>query len=144
MSMVELAELVLLDEKKPLKFKDVFKKVAEMKELTTEAQDQLIAQFYTDLNMNGRFVSSGKNMWGLKRWYLAKQVKEGQSDDPRVMDNEEEEELLGLEDEEEFDEYGELGEAYEDAEDLMKNQVMSMERWEKTMSTMKNLSLING
>ncbi|WP_284140149.1 MULTISPECIES: DNA-directed RNA polymerase subunit delta [unclassified Virgibacillus] len=76
MSMIELADLILLDEKKAIHFKDIFDKIADLKELTNKEKDDYIAQFYTDLNVDGRFMMIGSNMWGLKRWYPVEQIDE--------------------------------------------------------------------
>ncbi len=74
--MIELADLILLDEKKAIHFKDIFDKIADLKELTNKEKDDYIAQFYTDLNVDGRFMMIGSNMWGLKRWYPVEQIDE--------------------------------------------------------------------
>ncbi|SET66460.1 DNA-directed RNA polymerase subunit delta [Oceanobacillus limi] len=76
MSMIELAHLILLDEKKAINFREIFDKIAEMKEFTNEQKEEFIAQFYTDLNIDGRFMTLGSNMWGLKRWYPVEQMDE--------------------------------------------------------------------
>lgn len=122
--MVQLAEFVLLDEGKPLQFKELFKKVADTKGLDVEKQMDLLAQFYTDLNMNGRFVTSGKNVWGLKRWHLAKQMddKGFEQTNQQLVDGSEgdealDDELLAFEEgEEEFDDFEDLDEDFEDEE----------------------------
>ncbi|WP_200412038.1 DNA-directed RNA polymerase subunit delta, partial [Virgibacillus salexigens] len=69
MSMIELASLILLDEKKAIHFKDIFNKLADLRGYSEEEEQATIAQFYTDLNVDGRFITIGENMWGLKRWY---------------------------------------------------------------------------
>lgn len=74
--MIELAHLILLDEKKAINFREIFDKIAEMKEFTNEQKEEFIAQFYTDLNIDGRFMTLGSNMWGLKRWYPVEQMDE--------------------------------------------------------------------
>lgn len=76
MSMIEVASLILLDEKKAFHFKDVFDKIAELKGFTDGEKEANIAQFYTDLNVDGRFITTGSNMWGLKRWYPVEQMDE--------------------------------------------------------------------
>src|SRR5699024_3498136 len=76
MPMIELANLILFDEKEAIHFKEVFDKVAEIKEFHDEQKLDLIAQFYTDLNIVGRFVTTGDNLWGLKRWYPVEQIDE--------------------------------------------------------------------
>ncbi|WP_449355029.1 DNA-directed RNA polymerase subunit delta [Virgibacillus natechei] len=76
MAMIELAGSVLADEKKSLHFKDLFDKVTGMKDFSEEKKTAIIAQFYTDLNVDGRFITLGENMWGLKRWYPVEKMDE--------------------------------------------------------------------
>ena|SRR5690625_2071889 len=73
MPLIELAKIMMLEERKALKFSEVFKKVADLKGLSEEERTSKIGQFYTDLNADGSFVSNGSNTWGLKRWYLEEQ-----------------------------------------------------------------------
>jgi len=108
MSMIELANLILADEKKELNFLDLFHKVSEYKGFTKEQQDDLLARFYTDLNVDGRFTTLGSNMWGLKRWYPVDQTSEKALAESRKKTMEDE--LL----EEELDEIDELHEDYDE------------------------------
>lgn len=73
MPLIELAKIMMLEERKALKFSEVFKKVADLKGLSEEERTSKMGQFYTDLNADGSFVSNGSNTWGLKRWYLEEQ-----------------------------------------------------------------------
>ncbi|RLL42868.1 DNA-directed RNA polymerase subunit delta [Oceanobacillus piezotolerans] len=76
MSMIELASKILFDEKKALSFNELFNRIAELKELSEQEKEDLIAQIYTDLNVDGRFTTLGSNMWGLRRWYPVEQAEE--------------------------------------------------------------------
>ncbi len=120
MSMIELANIILADEKKELNFLDLFAKVAEHKGFTQEQQDDLLARFYTDLNVDGRFTTLGSNIWGLKRWYPVDQTSEKSLAESRKRDLEEEElEVELLDDElvdEEVEEDEDLYEEYDDLE----------------------------
>ena len=68
MSLIELAKLLMLEEKKEMKFSETFARVAELKGLNEDEKKAKIGQFYTDLNVDGSFVTTGENNWGLKRW----------------------------------------------------------------------------
>ncbi|WP_042143921.1 DNA-directed RNA polymerase subunit delta [Paucisalibacillus sp. EB02] len=83
MSMLELAKEVLLAETKAMDFRDIFNKVAELKGYTEQQKADLLAQFYTDLNVDGRFITLGANMWGLKRWYPFEQMDEDIHNEPK-------------------------------------------------------------
>ncbi|HLR67263.1 DNA-directed RNA polymerase subunit delta [Virgibacillus alimentarius] len=76
MSMIELGRLILIDEQKAMDFKEVFNKIAEIKEFTESQTDEKIVTFYTDLNLDGRFLTLGSGMWGLKRWYPVEKIDE--------------------------------------------------------------------
>jgi DNA-directed RNA polymerase subunit delta len=75
-SKIELANAILMDEKKAMDFRDIYQKVAEVKGLTEADQQSGMAQFYTDINVDGRFLTIGSNLWGLKRWYPVDQIDE--------------------------------------------------------------------
>lgn len=69
MSMVDLMSLFMQEDKEVIQFKVAFDRVAELKGFTKAQRADKIAQLYTDLNLDGRFITSGSNMWGLKSWY---------------------------------------------------------------------------
>ncbi len=95
MSMVDVANVVLLEEKQPLSFLDTFNKVAALKEWEEDVKKSKIAQFYTDLNMDGRFITNGSNTWGLKRWYKLDEISEELTNPSmEVFDEDEEVEFL--------------------------------------------------
>lgn len=74
MAMVELANLLLSDKNKDVPFKELFDEIAALREFTDNQKATYIAQFYTDLNIDGRFINRGSNSWALKRWYPVDQV----------------------------------------------------------------------
>ncbi|WP_066176097.1 DNA-directed RNA polymerase subunit delta [Bacillus marinisedimentorum] len=69
MSMIEIAVEILTEERQSYDFQDLVLKIADVKGMTRQEVEQRIAQFYTDMNLDGRFVSLGDNHWGLSRWY---------------------------------------------------------------------------
>lgn len=114
MSMVDIANLVLLEEQKPLTFKETFDKVSQLKNWDETQKQNKISQFYTDLNVDGRFITNGSNTWGLKRWYRVDQMS-AEFATAEMEDVSEDEELnLELDDLDEFEESDEYGEFEED------------------------------
>jgi len=107
MSMIELANLVLADGKKEMSFLDLFERIVELKEIADNDKERYLTQFYTDLNVDGRFIALGSNVWGLKRWFPVSQTSEKALADARKREldlldedfDEDDEEL-----DEEFDE----------------------------------------
>lgn len=91
MSMIKVANKVLADEKKEMNFIDLFNKVATIKNLTESEKTNFLSNFYTDLNVDGRFTTLGSNLWGLKRWYPVDQTSEKLLAESRKRDLEEEE-----------------------------------------------------
>ncbi|QKY70497.1 DNA-directed RNA polymerase subunit delta [Lentibacillus sp. CBA3610] len=75
-SMLELANEILHDKQKAKDFHDLYNQVVEMKEFTEEQRQEYIGQFYTDLTIDGRFLTIGSGVWGLKRWYPVEQMDE--------------------------------------------------------------------
>jgi len=76
MSLVELAYLVLSTKREALSFQQLVNEVASLLNLSEEEVRGRIAQFYTDLNIDGRFVCIGENSWGLRAWYPYDQIEE--------------------------------------------------------------------
>src|SRR3954464_10168371 len=76
MSLIELAYELLANKKQAVSFKEIMDEVAKLKGLTEKDMKTRIAQFYTDLNIDGRFLAIGDNQWGLRIWYPVDQVVE--------------------------------------------------------------------
>ncbi len=75
-SMLEIANEILLEEHKAMDFNELYDKTAAFKGFTDEQKQEFIAQFYTDLTVDGRFLMAGSGIWGLKRWYPVDQMDE--------------------------------------------------------------------
>lgn len=73
MAMVDLAHAILVDRNEPITFHDLLKQVAEIKNMNEEELQQIMVQFYTEVNLDGRFVNVGNSTWGLKKWYPVEQ-----------------------------------------------------------------------
>ncbi|MFD2170681.1 DNA-directed RNA polymerase subunit delta [Tumebacillus lipolyticus] len=69
LSLVDLAYLVLKTTNNPYHFRDLMAELARLKGLSEEQVNDVIARLYTEINIDGRFVCIGGNVWGLKRWY---------------------------------------------------------------------------
>ncbi|MDR3191297.1 MAG: DNA-directed RNA polymerase subunit delta [Lactobacillaceae bacterium] len=77
LSMIEVAREILHERQhQEMSFTDLVAEVQQFIGKTdTDIQDRL-AQFYTDLNIDGSFISLGDNMWGLRSWYAIDQIDE--------------------------------------------------------------------
>ncbi|WP_328820845.1 DNA-directed RNA polymerase subunit delta [Peribacillus faecalis] len=78
MSLIEVAYEIMQENhsKQAVAFGDLVQQIAQLQELSTIEVQQKIAQFYTDLNVDGRFNTVGENRWGLKDWYPIDQVED--------------------------------------------------------------------
>ncbi|MDF2926025.1 MAG: DNA-directed polymerase subunit delta [Paenibacillaceae bacterium] len=117
--MVDLAFNVLKAANTPFYYRDLMAEIAKVKGYTEEDVQRLIAQLYTEINVDGRFACVGNNLWGLKRWYPVdnKDGDMGGTKRPRIINDDdddlEEEEYLEEEEdsfaveEEDFDAFDE-------------------------------------
>ncbi|MBS4206817.1 DNA-directed RNA polymerase subunit delta [Bacillus sp. FJAT-50079] len=76
MSFIEIAEHIFYERREAIVFEDLVKEIASILELSKEELRPRMLQFYTDLNVEGRFITLGENRWGLREWYLFDQVDE--------------------------------------------------------------------
>lgn len=85
LSLIELAKVILTEEKESLKFKALFEKVGQLKGLSQAEMDQKLGQFYTDLNADGNFMKNEGNSWGLKSWFKLKENGETEEKPRKVI-----------------------------------------------------------
>ncbi|WP_080872327.1 DNA-directed RNA polymerase subunit delta [Oceanobacillus timonensis] len=82
-SMIELGSIILQEENKAIPFQDLFSKIADLKNFSEQQKENLIAQFYTDMNVDGRYLTLGSGVWGLKSWYPVEQAEEEITEEPK-------------------------------------------------------------
>lgn len=75
-SLINLAYGVLVEHKKPLAFKEIITAIENLNARTPEEIKANLNQFYTDVNIDGRFLILSENIWGLREWYGIDQVEE--------------------------------------------------------------------
>lgn len=69
LAMVDVAHAILQTTGEIKDFNDLLAEVADYLGLSDAALEEDMVQFYTDLNVDGRFISLGDNRWGLRSWY---------------------------------------------------------------------------
>nr|WP_042354395.1 DNA-directed RNA polymerase subunit delta [Bacillus rubiinfantis] len=69
LSLIEMAFEYLKNSKQPISFHDLVKEISAAVGFSDEEMRSRLAQFYTDINIDGRFLSLGENRWGLRVWY---------------------------------------------------------------------------
>jgi len=78
MALVDIAYEILRETNRPHNFRELMDEIAALRNLSDEQKMGMIAQVYTEVNIDGRFVCLGDNTWGLKRWYPTDTVEETQ------------------------------------------------------------------
>ncbi|MFF2094192.1 DNA-directed RNA polymerase subunit delta [Paenibacillus sp. NPDC058174] len=129
MPMVDLAFEVLKAANTPYYYRDLMMEIAKIRGLSADEINQVIAQVYTEINIDGRFACVGSNMWGLKRWYPVERnedpisnakrpriINDDDDDDVEDLFADEEEETYAA-DEEDYDVYDEDREFEESEEE---------------------------
>ncbi len=108
-SLINLAYAILEEKHQPLAFAEIMQAIQDLGARTAEEMKTLAIQFYTDINIDGRFIVLGENRWGIREWYAIDQVEEETAPTVKVRKKKskvvDEEELDELDDEDiEFDE----------------------------------------
>lgn len=92
-SMLDIAFELLSKKKKPTPFLKLWEEISQIEGLTQAQQDDRIAQFFSDLCLDNRFVNMGENKWDLRSRHTFSEV---------VIDTDEI--MVDENDDEEFDE----------------------------------------
>ncbi|AFU15997.1 TPA: DNA-directed RNA polymerase subunit delta [Bacillus toyonensis] len=122
-SMIEVVHSVLGDKRQATTFNELVKEIAQVLGLSQEQVNAKLAQFYTDLNIDGRFINLGENRWGLRSWYPYEQIDEEILPQPKPKKKRKVEEDGFddyMEDEDDFDDADGNAEEEEEVEDLDK------------------------
>lgn len=130
-SLIDLAYAILEEKKSPIAFLELLKEIQNLNGLPEEAIQDRLVQFYTDMNIDGRFLVNQENGWGLREWYKVETIEEetaptvkSRKRKSKASADEEEEDLIIDEDdlvfEEDFDEFvdEEVEDDEEEEEDL--------------------------
>ncbi len=69
LSMIEVAHEILSVRGEVMAFADLTNEIQAYLGKSDEEIRERLSQFYTDLNVDGSFISLGDNQWGLRSWY---------------------------------------------------------------------------
>ncbi|WLR41698.1 DNA-directed RNA polymerase subunit delta [Bacillus carboniphilus] len=127
MSLIEVVHLLLEEKKQPIPFQEIITELKKRLSISEQEMEGRLAQFYTDLNIDGRFICMGENRWALKSWYpfdqledetqpvvkqkKKKKTKKKTTKKEKVIEEKEEELVL--------DDLEDLDEDYDDDDDLL-------------------------
>ena len=74
-SLIDLAYAILEERKSQLHLMTI-KRNSKLKWFTDEEMKARQVQFYTDMNIDGRFLLNHENGWGLREWYKVETIEE--------------------------------------------------------------------
>ena len=66
-SLIDLGYAILEDKKNSLTLGELFTEIQTLNGFTDEEMAERKPQFYTDMNIDGRFLAIAENRWGLTR-----------------------------------------------------------------------------
>lgn len=132
-SMIDIAYAILTERREPLTLQQLLNEIRELTGMSERHVKDKLLQFYTDMNIDGRFLAINNNEWGLREWYPVDQIEEETAPVVKVRkkkkkkayddeDEDEEEEDEIDEDElfeEEFDELDDDEEDEEEEEEII-------------------------
>lgn len=75
-SLIELTYAILDDKKSTITFDELLNSIQQLNGASDEYMQQQLLQFYTDLNIDGRFLLNQESQWGLREWYKVEQIEE--------------------------------------------------------------------
>lgn len=75
-SFVDLTYAILEETHETRTYSELVAEIENLLGLSKEDMKARLVQFYTDLNIDGRFLILGENRWGLREWYPVEQIEE--------------------------------------------------------------------
>ena len=76
LSLVEVAHAILEESGNVYDFTQLLIVIQEYLGLSEEELESKMVRLYTDINIDGRFISLGENRWGLRAWYPIDSIDE--------------------------------------------------------------------
>lgn len=112
-SFVDLTYAILEESRETKTYPEIVVEIEKLLGLSKEDMKARLVQFYTDMNIDGRFLILGENRWGLREWYPVEQIEEesaptvkARKKKAKVADDEEFDDIdLEMEDELDFDDF---------------------------------------
>ena len=111
-SFIDMSYIYLQDVGKDTDLYNIIDKFKEIGGYDDDEIEKRVLQFYTDLNTDGRFLSTDDGVWGLRDWYSVSEISEkiaptihkyDAAIDDEEVEVEEDEDFLGKEDDDELD-----------------------------------------
>lgn len=137
-SMIDIAYAVLAERKEPLTLLQLMDAIRKLNGITERVMRTKLQQFYTDMNIDGRFLAINDNRWGLREWYPVDQIevetapvvkvrkkkkKKALLEEDDIIEDDDEDELF----DEEFDELIDEDDDDDDEDDDDEEEVVEIE-----------------
>ncbi len=112
LSLIEVAHYILEEHREVISFPTLVKEIEAFFGLSDDEMKERLVQFYTDMNIDGNFISLGNNTWGLRSWYPIDAIDEEVQTQSKKSDDDEQDidELLADDVDYTEEEVEELGE----------------------------------
>ena len=75
-SLIDLTYAILDDKKSTITFDELLNSLQQLNGASDEYMQEQLLQFYTDMNIDGRFLLNQEGQWGLREWYKVEQIEE--------------------------------------------------------------------
>lgn len=76
LSMIRVAKAVMEEKGEVMDFLNILELASEFIGISKAEMKRRMPQFYTDMNVDGEFISLGENTWGLRTWYPVDSINE--------------------------------------------------------------------
>ncbi len=75
-SFIDLGYAILEEKHESLTLQELMDEIKKLNHFTEEQMKERMLQYYTDMNIDGRFLAISENRWGLREWYPVEQIEE--------------------------------------------------------------------
>ncbi len=116
-SLIEYAYDCMSNQAEPISFADLWKYVKENAGLTDEEAGSKVSRFYTNLILDGRFVTLGENSWDLRVRHTFDKVHIDMQDVYADVDQSTDDDIEDTEEEKEYNEAFESNESKQAGDD---------------------------
>ncbi|MGB3261108.1 DNA-directed RNA polymerase subunit delta [Paenisporosarcina sp.] len=75
-SFIDLGYAILEEKHESLTLQELLDEIKKLNHFTDAQMKERMLQYYTDMNIDGRFLAISENRWGLREWYPVEQIEE--------------------------------------------------------------------
>ena len=75
-ALIDLAFALLEERREPMEFPALMAELGRLIGLSAEETKERLVRFYTDMNIDGRFLALGDGRWALREWYPVDKIEE--------------------------------------------------------------------